>query len=92
MLEPGCTWTITRLVQDPPWEQIPTDSRPGDVFRFCFKGAEIDWWDWGGAEEHADTTVKLPCFVFGTVTSPRDNGGRPRLVVAASNDAEFTVA
>jgi hypothetical protein len=51
----------------------------------------MDWWDWGSMDEHRETVVKLPCWVAGEVTEPKDNGGRPRLVVPASEWIEFTL-
>ena len=53
------------------------------------KGAVVDWWKWGTKEEHRGTVVKLPCWVSGDVVEPEDNGGRPRIVVPASNEVEF---
>jgi hypothetical protein len=41
-------------------------------------------------EDHRETMVKLPC-LEGDVTDPKDNGGRPRLVVPASEWFEFTL-
>jgi len=62
-----------------------------DVFRYVFKGVEIDWWDWGDSSDHEETIVKLPCFINGRVVDPKDNGGRPKLIVPASNSIEFTI-
>lgn len=90
-LKPGESWTIRERLQGEMWTELPSDYQPGDVFRYRFKGTTVDWWDWGDAEEHANTTVKLPCFIVGQVTDPADNGGRPKLVVPASGSVEFKV-
>jgi hypothetical protein len=63
----------------------------GDVFLYGFCGAFIEWWDWGGAEEHADTVVMLPGWIAGRVVDPRDNGGRPKLIVPHTEPVEFRV-
>jgi hypothetical protein len=63
----------------------------GDVFRYTFKGVEVDWWDWGDSSDHEETVVTLPCFIAGRVVKPEDNGGRPKLIVPASNVLEFTI-
>jgi hypothetical protein len=91
-LMPGESWTTSRQLQSESWSSIPDDVAPGDEFRCRFKGVVVDWWDWGTMAEHADTVVKLPCFVAGEVTEPTDNGGRPKLVVPASEAVEFTYA
>jgi hypothetical protein len=90
-LRPGECWTTSYHMQDTTWTSLPDDRAVGDVFRFRYKGGVVDWWDWGGSEEHANTVVKLPCWRAGNVTDPADNGGRPKLVVPASNVVEFTI-
>ncbi|RDW66584.1 hypothetical protein BP6252_10219 [Coleophoma cylindrospora] len=85
-LHPGEVWAKTCRVQ------LPDDVAVGDVFRFRWTGGMVDWWDWGSREEeHAQTVVKLPCWIMGKVTDPADNDGRPKLVVPASNFVEFTI-
>jgi hypothetical protein len=81
-LMPGDSWSFTREVSD-----FPKNITPGDKFRYGFKGASIDWWDWGNLHDHQDTVV----WVNGSVSLPTDNGRRPELVVPASNWIEFTL-
>ncbi|KAF5855658.1 hypothetical protein ETB97_008831 [Aspergillus alliaceus] len=84
-LLPGKSWTrMDRL-------ELPSDTRVGEVFKYEFTDRVIDWWDWGMKEDHLQTTVKLPCWVSGEVVEPRDNEGRPAIVVPASNVVEFTI-
>lgn len=92
-LRPGETWSDEYAVHHPSGGDIPADAAAGDRFRVRFAGVELDWWDWGDAEEHGTrgTEVSLPCFVKGDVTDPRHNDGRPRVRIAASNDVEFVV-
>ncbi len=90
-LRPGQTWSSARNLQGQGLGCIPDDVDVGDVFRFRFKGLKLDWWDWGGMEEHRDTTVMLPCFIAGVVQKPRDNDGRPELVVPSLNAVEFSI-
>lgn len=49
----------------------------------------MDWWDWGSKEDHAKTMIKIHS--FGKIIEPEDNGGRPKLVVPASNVIEFRI-
>ncbi|KAK4038960.1 hypothetical protein C8A01DRAFT_47477 [Parachaetomium inaequale] len=74
------------------WTAFPDDVTAGDMFRYQFRGiTDVDWWDWGHIEnEHAETMVTLPCW-RGRAVDPAGNGGRPKLVVPASNPAEFRV-
>ncbi|KAF7184721.1 hypothetical protein CNMCM7691_006144 [Aspergillus felis] len=81
-LVPGESWSFTREVTD-----FPKNAAPGDKFRYGFKGAQLDWWDWGHFRDHENTVV----WINGKVRDPKDNGGRPGLVVPASNWVEFTV-
>lgn len=81
-LMPGESWSFTREVSD-----FPKNVAPGDKFRHGFKGAPIDWWDWGHFQDHEDTVV----WINGRVVNPQDNGGGPELVVPASNWVEFTL-
>jgi hypothetical protein len=92
-LRPGESWTTTKYIdgQTSSWNDIPVDTAVGDVFLFGFRGAFVEWWDWGGAEEHADTVVMLPCWLAGRVVDPRDNGGRPKLIVPHTEPVEFRV-
>lgn len=89
-LQPGQTWTTLESLGEG-MGILPDDVIAGDLFRYVFKGVEVDWWDWGGNAEHKDTIVKLPCFINGRVVEPKDNGGRPKLIVPASNYVEFTI-
>lgn len=90
-LEPGESWTTSRRIQGETWSSLPDDTAVGDVFRYRSKGATVDWWDWGSREEHAETVVKLPCWIAGPVADPAGNGGWPKLVVPAS-DVQFSIA
>ncbi|PYI26635.1 hypothetical protein BP00DRAFT_355445 [Aspergillus indologenus CBS 114.80] len=81
-LNPGESWSFTRRVTD-----FPDNVVVGDTFRYYYKGAQLDWWDWGHFQDHKDTVVTID----GKVREPEDNGGRPALVVPASNYVEFTV-
>ncbi|CAG8224586.1 unnamed protein product [Penicillium salamii] len=81
-LKPGDSWSLTREVSD-----FPQNVAPGDKFRYRFKGALIDWWDWGDFHDHQDTVV----WVNGSVLHSQDNERRPELVVPASNWIEFTL-
>ncbi|KAH7124361.1 hypothetical protein EDB81DRAFT_219674 [Dactylonectria macrodidyma] len=89
-LQAGETWTTSHRLQAQ--GGLPDDTSVGDVFRYIFKGVKLDWWDWGDSSDHVETVVKLPCFIKGQVTEPQDNGGRPKLIVPASNAVEFTIA
>ncbi|KAJ5321969.1 uncharacterized protein N7506_011099 [Penicillium brevicompactum] len=82
-LKPGESWTFTRQVTD-----FPKNLLPGQRFRYGFKGATLDWWDWGSLQDHADTVVWI---CVGAVQRPKDNEGRSALVVPASNWIEFNL-
>ncbi|KAJ7034600.1 hypothetical protein C8F04DRAFT_1101526 [Mycena alexandri] len=88
-LAPGESWSTTHMLENQSWTELPSESATGDAFRFRFMGTTVDWWDWGSAEEHVDTVVKVPCFIKSNVVDPRDNDGRPRLVVPGSEFVEF---
>lgn len=90
-LKPGETWVTTNTLQGQSRSCLPDDAAVGDLFLYGFHGAVVDWWSWGGAEEHAETVVMLPCWITGRVTDPRDNGGRPKLVVTHSEPVRFSV-
>jgi hypothetical protein len=90
-LRSGESWTTQQTVQKAGWTHIPNDSVVGDTFRYVFKGATLDWWDWGDSEDHAGTEVELPCFRWARVVKPADNDGRPKLVVPGSNIVEFSI-
>lgn len=90
-LAPGESWVTSRQLQGHSWTDFPGNVMEGDVFRYQFNGiGAVDWWDWGNNEEHKTTKVKLPCWISGSVTDPADNGGRPKLVVPASEAVEFS--
>ncbi|KAK3290263.1 uncharacterized protein B0H64DRAFT_427817 [Chaetomium fimeti] len=91
-LRPGESWTTTYQLQTTTYTILPKDVKAGDRFRYQFLGAaNVDWWDWGHIEdEHAETVVSLPPW-RGRVVEPKDNGGRPRLVVPGSDAVEFRV-
>lgn len=81
-LMPGESWSFTRKVTE-----FPQNVAPGDKLRYGFKGALIDWWDWGNFHDHQDTVV----WVNGKVRYTQNNERRPELVVPASNWIEFTL-
>ncbi|KAH5442398.1 hypothetical protein HBI23_132070 [Parastagonospora nodorum] len=88
-LGPGESWTTSqRLGVD--WYGVPDDAKDREVFRYVFCGETLDWWNWGSKAEHEGTVVKLPCFIDGRVTDPKNNDGRPALVVPISNFVEYT--
>lgn len=87
-IKPGETSTFEYTPSD---ADLPKDSAPGDMFRVRYAGVELDWWDWGSADDHANTEVSLPCFIDGDVVEPRDNGGRPRSQISSSNNVDFLV-
>lgn len=82
-LQPGESWACE-------WP-LSVETTPGDVFRVWHTGVELDWWDWGSAEDHASTKVGLPCFIGGPVQDPKDNGGRPKLRVSGTDGFEFVL-
>ncbi|KAJ5531056.1 hypothetical protein N7527_004449 [Penicillium freii] len=82
VLRPGESCSLTRVVSD-----FPKNAAPGDVFRYGYKGGQLDWWDWGNFEDHKDTVV----WIYGGVTDPKDNEGRPGIMIPASNLIEFTI-
>ncbi|KAE8416194.1 hypothetical protein BDV36DRAFT_284717 [Aspergillus pseudocaelatus] len=84
-LYPGESWTRTDNLE------LPSDTEVGEVFKYEFSDRVIDWWDWGMKEDHLQTTVKLPCWVKDDVVEPKDNEGRPAIVVPPSNVVEFTI-
>lgn len=90
-LNPGQTWTTHHDLKGGGFDGMPSALTIGEVYRYRFKGLKLDWWDWGGKEEHEQTYVDLPCFKKGVVQKPRDNDGRPELVVPASNILEFSI-
>ena len=89
-LRPGESWKCERRVQCSRWTDLPDDVKAGEKFKYMVKGAVVDWWDWGTKEDHKETKVKLPCFVSGDLEEPTDNGGRPKLIVPASNEVTFS--
>ncbi|GAQ45865.1 hypothetical protein AtubIFM56815_004129 [Aspergillus tubingensis] len=85
-LKPGEYWSPSWIILEDiyGWEV-------GDIWRYHFKGGTVDWWDYGGVDEHADTNVQIPPHPWGKVTDSADNGGRPQLVIPASNTIEFRI-
>ncbi|KAB8265586.1 hypothetical protein BDV32DRAFT_144110 [Aspergillus pseudonomiae] len=84
-LQPGDSWTQMDSLE------LPSDIKVGEVFKYEFTDRVLDWWDWGTKEDQLRTTVKLPCWVGAEVIEPRDNEGRPAVVVPASNVVVFTI-
>lgn len=89
-LGPGESWTCTHYAQSLSDSILPYEARAGDRFLYRNKGAVVDWWDWGTKEDHKQTAVKLCCVVGCDLEEPKDNGGRPKLVVPGSNEVVFT--
>ncbi|KAJ5308779.1 hypothetical protein N7508_004158 [Penicillium antarcticum] len=80
-LRPGESWSFTREVTD-----FPKNAAPGHQFRYRFKGTSPEWWDWGNFQDHDSTIVWL---VEDRLSDPKDNDGRPAIVIPASNWVEF---
>ncbi|KAL6704470.1 hypothetical protein ACN47E_008214 [Coniothyrium glycines] len=72
-------------------EGLPYGAADGEVLMLVWVGRTLDWWDWGTKEDHRDTDVRLGGWCAGPVEVPHNNGGRPKLVVPASNVVELTV-
>jgi hypothetical protein len=89
-LHPGESWTYTWTRRGRSSTDLPEDSQPGDQFKYIMKGSRVDWWDWGTKEDHRETPVTLDCVTTAELVEPRDNGGRPKLIVPASNVVYFT--
>lgn len=81
VLRPGQSWIFAREVSD-----FPKNAAPGHQFRYQFKGTSPRWWDWGNSQDHEDTVVWV---VEDKLNDPKDNGGRPAIIVPASNWIEF---
>ena len=89
-LHPGETWSEIFRQQSESWSNLPSEVQAGDHFKVVIRGAILDWWDFGTKEDHRETEVELPCFIAGDIEKPKDNGGRPKIVVPASNEILFT--
>lgn len=87
-LQPGETF-ISEFSID--YLDLHPDTMVGDTYRWQYWGGCIDWWTWGDREEHANTVVKLPCWMYAPVVDPADNDGRPEIIISSSNSLEFTV-
>ncbi|KAJ5477667.1 hypothetical protein N7530_003176 [Penicillium desertorum] len=81
-LVPGESCSFTRTVSD-----FPKYFAPGDRFRYGYKGATLDWWDWGNLHDHEYTVV----LAGENMVLDQNNGGRPVVVVPGSNWLEFTL-
>ncbi|OQE17789.1 hypothetical protein PENFLA_c023G02690 [Penicillium flavigenum] len=81
-LVPGESCSFTRKVSD-----FPKNFAPGDRFCYGFKGATLDWWDWGNFHDHENTVL----LAGENKVLVLNNGGRPMVVVPASNWLEFTL-
>lgn len=89
-LFPGESWSDSwTMVAD--GDDLPDDLKPGDRLRYHFKGDTLDWWDWGTSSSHTQTIVTLPGSGVEPISNPKDNGGRPKVVVPASNTVEWMV-
>ncbi|KAI0023462.1 hypothetical protein F4780DRAFT_786967 [Xylariomycetidae sp. FL0641] len=81
-LRPGESWMMSKRLQGQSWSCPPEDLAPGQVIRYVFKGAEVDWWNWDSKEDLKSMVMKLPPWIAGKILGPRNNDGRPRLVVS----------
>ncbi|PYH91195.1 hypothetical protein BO71DRAFT_421748 [Aspergillus ellipticus CBS 707.79] len=88
-LFPGESWSNSWTMMAE-WD-LPEDLKPGERLRYQLRGNTLNWWDWGTAEAHTQTIVTLPGSGLEPISHPRDNGGRPNVVVPASNVVECTV-
>ncbi|KAJ6035946.1 hypothetical protein N7540_000225 [Penicillium herquei] len=87
-LFPGESWSDSwTLMAD--GDGLPDDLKPGERLRYQFKGNTLDWWDWGTLSSHTQTIVTLPGSGVEPISDPKDNGGRPKVVVPASNTVEW---
>ncbi|GAA90195.1 UbiA prenyltransferase family protein [Aspergillus luchuensis IFO 4308] len=59
-LKPGEYWSRSWIILEDiyGWEV-------GDIWRYRFKGGTVDWWDYGGVDEHVDTNVQIPPHPWG---------------------------
>ncbi|RAH62700.1 hypothetical protein BO85DRAFT_473403 [Aspergillus piperis CBS 112811] len=84
-LFPGESWSKS-------WSfDLPDDLRPGEQVRYQFVGITLDWWDWGTAEDHAQTIVTLPGSGIEPISHPKNNDNRSKVVIPASNIVEWTM-
>jgi hypothetical protein len=84
-LFPGESWGYTFPYHGKEYSQVPEEILAGEQFKLLFKGARVDWWDWGTLEDHRNTRVVLNCVTGAELEAPRDDGGRPALVLPGSN-------
>ncbi|KAJ9251280.1 hypothetical protein DTO195F2_7839 [Paecilomyces variotii] len=82
-------WPIRTMTAD--GYGLPDDLKPGERLRYQFKGNTLDWWNWGTAVAHTQTFVTLPGSEVEPISDPKDNGGRPEVVIPASKVVEWTV-
>ncbi|KAJ5884632.1 hypothetical protein N7495_009142 [Penicillium taxi] len=82
---PGETWSWTYT------EEVPDNAEVGDTLRSQFEETQLDWWDWGSKEDHTSTMVTLPFVQGHDVLEPKDNDGRPRIVIPASDPIDRKV-
>ncbi|KAL4971300.1 hypothetical protein BDW66DRAFT_155794 [Aspergillus desertorum] len=88
-LAPGESWEQSVSVFDFEWfcpkEGVGVEIA-GDAFTLQYTGGVVGWWDYGGREEHMETTVTADA--MRRVVSPKDSGGRQDVVFQASNVLE----
>ncbi|PYI00404.1 hypothetical protein BO78DRAFT_391938 [Aspergillus sclerotiicarbonarius CBS 121057] len=92
-LHPGETWSHTfrhELITEID-EEDGDEAQVGERVRCLFKGTALDWWDWGTKEDHLATTVTLPCWGGPTVEAPKDNDGRPLVIIPAANPVDLEI-
>ncbi|KAJ5164247.1 uncharacterized protein N7500_006077 [Penicillium coprophilum] len=87
-LKPGESFVKTLQLED---FHLHPDTVVGDTYRYQYCGGCVDWWVWGDFKEHANTVVKLPCWLQDYVVDPDDNDGRPFIMIPSSNFVEFTI-
>lgn len=90
-LQPGETWDYTFTPYNPPFRTLEDNVTSGDRIQFFYYGAELDWWDWGGMEEHTQTEVMLPCSIYNDVVQPTENNGWPTARIDASAKVQVLV-
>ncbi|KAJ5647298.1 hypothetical protein N7490_003670 [Penicillium lividum] len=91
-LFPGESWSNFWTMRADGYDLPDCDElESGEKLRYQFQGNVLDWWDWGTAKDHEQTIVKKYGWGGGPVIEPRDNGGRPKLVVPGSNILEWTM-
>ncbi|KAJ5759821.1 hypothetical protein N7520_006977 [Penicillium odoratum] len=89
---PGESWSNFWTMRGDGYDLPDCDElESGEKLRYQFQGNVLNWWNWGTAKDHEQTIVKKYGWGGGPVIEPRDNGGRPKVVVPGSNVLEWTM-